>query len=251
MMLHRPASVWRIEMHESLPSTSDLCIQRARAGEPDRLAILAGQQTAGRGTFGRNWVAPQGNLNLSILLRPRVKAPEAAQWGLLAAVALIDALASFLPQASMLLQLKWPNDILLRGRKLSGILIDSAAAAGGDIEWLVIGFGVNLVAAPAIPGRAVAALAEAIAPPSPAALAEAILQRIDDFSLQWQNDGFAPIRAAWLRHAPPFDTPMQVARADTILHGAFAGLSDRGALLLRHDGRILALTSGEIVADAQ
>jgi BirA family biotin operon repressor/biotin-[acetyl-CoA-carboxylase] ligase len=251
MMQDRPAFVWRIEMHESLPSTSDLCVQRARAGESDRLAIVARQQTAGRGTFGRDWLAPPGNLNLSALLRPRMKAAEAAQWGLLAAVALIDALAGFLPQAQTLLQLKWPNDILLRGRKISGILIDSAATAGGDIAWLVIGFGVNLVAAPAIAGRAVAALSEAIVPPSPEMLAEAILRQIDAWSLQWQNDGLAPVRAAWLRYAPPFDTPMQVARAGTRLHGVFAGLSDRGELLLRHDGRILALASGEIVADAR
>ena len=91
---------FRLRVHEALPSTSDLVAQLADAGEPDGLAVLARRQTAGRGTQGRSWEGPSGNLHITMLLRPAEPMRHAPQWSLLAAVALADAVAPLLPDPS-------------------------------------------------------------------------------------------------------------------------------------------------------
>ena len=125
-------AAYQLERVASLPSTSDACVERARAGAPDGLAILADVQTAGRGSRGRSWACPPGNLYLSVLLRPRNRAEEAGagQWALLAGVALIDTLAAFSASPDGL-RLKWPNDVLSDGAKLAGILVDAAMTPSG------------------------------------------------------------------------------------------------------------------------
>lgn len=207
-------------VHESLPSTSDLCRALARDGEPDGLAVLAHQQTAGRGSNGRSWVSPPGNLYLSALLRPPGVAREAGQWSLLAGVAVAEAVAAWLP-ADAPLALKWPNDLLVGrldqgGAKLAGILIDSSTV-DGRLDWLVIGVGVNLATSPELAGRAATCLAERIAAPTPETMAAAVLARLTHWRTVHATLGFAPIRAAWTCWG---------ARLP-----GFTGLSDAGALL--------------------
>ena len=107
---------WRLEIHESLPSTSDLCITRAEAGEEAGLAVLARRQTHGRGSRGRSWTGQTGNLALSVLLRPAGALHQPALWPFLAALSLHQALGG-----GSLLQLKWPNDILLGHAKLARV----------------------------------------------------------------------------------------------------------------------------------
>jgi BirA family biotin operon repressor/biotin-[acetyl-CoA-carboxylase] ligase len=136
------ASNWRIEAFDELASTSDYCITRAKAGEPEGLAILAARQTAARGSRGRAWTAPEGNLNLSILLRPSIPAANSGIFPLTAGLAAAEAVNAFLPPG-VAITLKWPNDLILAGHKLGGILID-AAPNGAKLDWLVIGIGVNL-----------------------------------------------------------------------------------------------------------
>uniref|UniRef100_UPI001F031436 biotin--[acetyl-CoA-carboxylase] ligase n=1 Tax=Falsiroseomonas oryziterrae TaxID=2911368 RepID=UPI001F031436 len=148
---------WRLRVEPELPSTSDLLIRLAAAGEPEGLAVLARRQTAGRGQQGRSWRSPAGNLYVSVLLRPGRPAHEAPLFAILAAVALAEALEPFLPDPSAL-RLKWPNDLLLGGAKLAGVLCESAAAEG-RIEWIVLGCGANLAVAPQVEGRATACLA--------------------------------------------------------------------------------------------
>ncbi|HTR15732.1 MAG TPA: biotin--[acetyl-CoA-carboxylase] ligase [Acetobacteraceae bacterium] len=237
--------VWRLQVHETLPSTSDTCIALARQGEAEGLAVLARRQTAGRGRGGRAWSAPAGNLNLSILLRPRWEAAEAAQWALLAGVALHAAVAPLLSDPSAL-RLKWPNDLLLDGAKLAGILVESAIGPDGTLDWLVIGIGVNIVAAPSLPERPTTCLTRAGATPAPEYLADAILDRLAHWRAMRASQGFAAIRAEWLRRAHPTGTPLTVRGAAMPLYGEFAGLTETGTLLLRVDGTVRAVASGEI-----
>ena len=180
-----PGQPWRLRSFETLASTSDLLIQLANAGEPAGLALLAHRQTAGRGSRGRAWTSPAGNLALSVLLRPTGPASHAGQWALLAAVALGDALRLHAPDAA--LSLKWPNDVLLDGRKLGGILIDGAAAPNGGLLWLVIGFGANLGAAPEVADRVAAGLGSAA---TPAQVAATLLDRLDHWRRVVLLDGF-------------------------------------------------------------
>ena len=242
---------WRLTSHASLPSTSDRCIALARAGEPAGLAVLARHQTGARGTRGRSWESMDGNLFLSVLLRPGTPAQAAGHWALLAGVALIEALGTWLPDPAIL-TLKWPNDLLLRGGKLAGILIDSALDPQGRIDWLVLGFGANLAVAPAVPGRVTAALAEAgTAPPAPEAVAAALLDRLAHWQRVSQIEGFAPIRAAWLARAHRPGSLLSLRQGDAMISGRFAGLSDQGGLLLQIADRIREFATGEILQAEQ
>ncbi len=114
----------------------------------------------------------------------------------------------------------------------------------GNIDWLVIGFGLNLAAAPEVPGRAIASLG-AVAPPEQ--VAEALLARLDHWRRVRLLEGFAPVRAAWLALAQPLGTPITVKRGGLDLSGAFAGLGDDGSLLLDTGDRVAAFAAGEIV----
>jgi len=234
---------FRLRVHAALPSTSDLVAQLAAAGEPEGLAVLAHRQTAGRGTQGRAWESRAGNLHLSILLRPTDPLRHAPQWGLLAAVALADAVATTIPDPRAI-ALKWPNDLLLNGAKSAGILAEASADDHGGIAWLCLGIGVNLAHAPQVEGRSTACLADTgITPPTPEAFAETLLTALDARRTQRLTEGFAAIRAAWLERGPALDTHIALTSG---IAGRFAGLAEDGSLLLSTGGRIHALASGEV-----
>lgn len=234
---------WRLEIFGALESTSDTCIARAKAGEPEGLAILAEIQTAGRGSRGRYWESGLGNLYLSVLVRPRIKPAESSVFPLLAGVAVAEAIQEFLPAGEKPM-LKWPNDILLNDAKLAGLLID-AAPVNGRIDWLVIGIGVNLRHAPQIPGRATTTLGPTA--PAPKLAAEAILDRLSGWMDVLTCDGPAPIRTAWLAAAHPIGTQIQVRGVHATSSGRFAGLSASGELLLAVENRIESFQTGEIL----
>ena len=240
------ASAWRLAVHDELASTQDVVLAAAAAGEPEGLAVLARRQTAGRGTQGRIWRSTSGNLHLSLLWRPGGVARDLPQWSLLAAVALAETASAFLPRATAL-TLKWPNDLLLNGAKCAGILTQAALDGEGGIAWLVVGIGVNLREAPALPDRPTTSFAAAgAAPPDPLAFGQALLDALARWRALLQVEGFAPVRAAWLRHGPPLGAPLQVRRPQGALVGSFAGLAEDGRLLLTTaEGRI-ALAAGEL-----
>ena len=235
---------WRLEVHDSLASTNDTLIARAEAGQAEGLAILALAQTAGRGTQGRNWVAPAGNLNLSVLLRPADVL--AAGWSLVCAVALHEAVAEMLPPGAMP-RLKWPNDLMLDDAKLAGILIETDARAG----WMVAGFGLNLAHAPRVAGRRTAAVADVAAAPDPSVAARQVLAALARWRAVMQHDGLAPVRAAWLRAGPVPGSALRVALADAVIEGGFDGLAEDGALLLRVDGARRAVRAGVVLEGAR
>jgi BirA family transcriptional regulator, biotin operon repressor / biotin---[acetyl-CoA-carboxylase] ligase len=237
---------WRLEIHDVLASTSDLCRERAAAGEPDGLAVLARRQTQGRGSRGRDWESPAGNLFLSVLLRPAERARDAGQWSLLAGVALAEALAACLP-ATARLCLKWPNDVLLDGNKLAGIVVDSSADAAGMVEWLVIGVGVNLAVAPAVPGRAVACVADEAVPPTPDGFAAVLLARLAHWRDIRAAEGFGPVRGAWLARAPATGSAVSLRLGGRVLAGGFVGLGEDGSLLLASEGTVRAFATGEVL----
>jgi len=230
---------WRLEVFEELGSTSDFCVARAKAGEPEGLAVLALQQTAGRGSRGRSWQAPPGNLNLSVLLRPARPAAEAGMFSLLAGLAVAEALEKFFSPPTML---KWPNDVLLGGAKLAGILID-AAPVNQKLDWLVIGIGLNLRTAPLIPGRATTALAQHSTEVAPHEATEAILARLS----HWDQSDAAAIRQAWLARAHPIGTRLEIRTVQQTRGGTFAGLSPSGELLLRTETRIEPISTGDVM----
>ena len=238
---------FRLECHEVLESTSTLLKQRAEAGAAEGLAIQALRQSAGRGRQGRGWDSPAGNLYISVLLRPAVPLREAPQWSFVAAVALVETLKPLLPAAAQP-TLKWPNDLLLDGAKAAGILVETGVAANHELDWICIGMGVNIATKPSLPDRATACLAEYLpAPPAPEALAERLLQNLAHWHDLRHAQGFAPIRDAWLRHAPAMGAPVSVKRDGALIEGSFAGLSPEGGLLLAKANEVQLILAGEII----
>ncbi|TDH64072.1 biotin--[acetyl-CoA-carboxylase] ligase [Dankookia rubra] len=236
---------WRLEVHAALPSTSALLARRAEAGEAEGLAIRALEQTAGRGRAGRAWASPPGNLYLSVLLRPAGPAREAPQWSLLAGVALAEAAAGHVPDPAAL-RLKWPNDLLLGGAKAGGILAESALTPAGAVAWLVLGIGVNLAHAPALPDRPTAVLDGA---GLPEAFAVRLLARLSHWREVQRGEGFAPVRAAWRRFGPAAGERIVLRALPG--GGDFAGLAEDGSLLLDIDGTRRAIPAGEILSPGE
>ncbi len=233
-------SGWRLRIYDVLPSTSDLCRALADAGEEEGLAVLARRQSAGRGSRGRGWVSEPGQLALSVLLRPATPARLLGQWSLLAGVALAEALAPLLPDPACLM-LKWPNDVLVSGRKLAGILIDADPAGG----WLVVGLGANLTHAPVLAERETAAIGPTSPPPEQ--VAAEVLDRLAHWYGVVEAEGFAGVRAAFLARAPRQGSGMTLRLPHARLAGRFAGIDEQGGLLLEADGAVRSFAVGEVL----
>jgi BirA family biotin operon repressor/biotin-[acetyl-CoA-carboxylase] ligase len=236
---------WRLEQYEELGSTSDFCAERAKAGEPEGLAVFAAQQSAGRGSRGRTWHSPHGNVALSVLLRPQIAPAESSMFPLLAGIAAADAINAALPSGPTPL-LKWPNDVLLNGQKCAGLLID-ATQAQNRIDWLVIGIGINVAYAPQVPGRATTCLAAHGAETTAIAIAHSVLDHFSTWLDIFQASGPSKIISTWLSRAHPIGTKLEVKTLEKTAAGTFAGLSPTGELLLRVEDRIETFRTGEIL----
>ena len=199
--------------------------------------VMTREQFAGRGRRGRDWVMPAGNFAGTLVMRPQGGAMAAAQLSFVAALALYDALGDVCGP-SVRLAIKWPNDVLLNGGKVAGILLESAGS-GGEVQAVAIGIGVNLAAAPdsgaVEPGamQPVSVLGEtghAIDP-------EEFLDLLAPAFARWggimQAYGFAPIRNAWLARAARLGEPIIARTGRSENHGIFEGIDDSGALILR------------------
>lgn len=233
----------RLEIHDVLPSTSDRAIALAQAGAPPWTAVLAREQTAGRGRHGRRWLGGRGNLFLSVVLDPRT-VRQVTAWSFVAGVATADALAPLL-QDPRLLRLKWPNDLLLDGAKLGGILIEAA----DDGAWAVAGIGVNLHSAPKLVERATIALsAHVTTVPEAEDLARMIVQRLRAWAKVLAGGGLAAVLSGWQHYAVASGTAMSVRLGQETLQGSFLGLGTDGALLLRmKDGDVRSVVAGEVL----
>lgn len=224
---------------EQVASTNSEAMRLALEGRTGPLWVIADRQTAGRGRLGRSWLSPEGNLAASLLLTLDGETGLAGFLPLVAGIAAYDAvvaLAGGKPIDGLVL--KWPNDVLIDHAKLVGILVESAQFAGRRVA--VIGFGLNLAVAPAIPGRQVAALSEVTGRTiTPLTAAKAL----DNVFLRWLavlngSEGIASIRAAWMTRTVPLGTELAITTPAGPVSGRFAGLDSDGALLLGDEGGV-------------
>ena len=207
--------------------------------------VLAHAQTAARGRRGRVWVNPEGNFAASLVLRP-TGSPE--MWALrsfVAALALAEALDALIGRPD-LLALKWPNDVLLQGGKLAGILLESGQ------HHLIVGIGVNLITAPS-PAEVEA---DAVAPVSllgatglrvtPEDLLTPLAARFAHHDASLATYGFAPVRRAWLARAARLGQPIRARIGQETLHGVFRDVDARGNLVLETSGGVRAIPAAEV-----
>ena len=153
-----------VETYDELDSTNAEARRRAEAGEGGPVWITAGRQTAGRGRRGRAWSTETGNLAAPLLTTTDVSAAEAAQLSFVAALAACDLADAWLGEGAA--RLKWPNDVLVFGRKAVGILVESGSRPDGRL-WLAIGIGVNLAHSPTDTERPATSFSEPMAGPPP------------------------------------------------------------------------------------
>ncbi len=213
-------------------STNADLLSLAQAGVDEGYWLQAERQSNGRGRQGRHWASPIGNFYASTLVRVRPGDPPAATLALLAAVALEETIGIFLADRAAM-TLKWPNDLLLAGAKLSGILLERIDDA------VVIGIGVNLAHHPDLPDRATTSLAAHGVNVLPSTLGEVLADSMARWLARWRSEGLAPVRARWLARAHPAGTALTARLPDGgRIEGLFDGLDADGALLLR-------LASGE------
>ena len=210
-------------------STSDEVRTLARAGAAHGTAVCAAAQDAGRGRLGRPWVSAPGNLYLSVLLRvatPAVRLPELA---FVAGLAVADAVDGCLPQACRA-QLKWPNDVLVGGAKIAGILLEATKTTGGPY-FVILGIGVNVGHAPAgLPYAATYLGAHSAADLD--RVLEGVLAGIAARWDQWRSQGFGVVRADWGVRGPQVGARLRVSQPGGAVEGAFLDLAADGSLLL-------------------
>lgn len=234
---------------EEIDSTNAEARRRAEAGEEGPLWIAARRQTAGRGRRGRGWETPDGNLAATLLTVTGKPPAEAAQVSFVAALAVADLAAAYVPPS--LVRLKWPNDPLVDGRKLSGVLIESGRRADGRL-WLAVGIGVNLAHPPVNPDRPATALAEHLAAgvdraPTFEEGAAALAAAFERWWRVWDGQGFEPIRAAWTERATGLGAACEARLGSETVHGVAEALEADGALRLRlADGGVRRITAGDV-----
>ncbi len=233
---------------DRLDSTSTYAAELGRSGWPEGTAVLAATQTAGRGRRGRVWFSPQGGgVWLSVLLRPPVPAGEAPRMSLAAAVATAAAIRRV---SGLGCDLKWPNDLLLDGRKVAGILTEAFAACDHAAFW-VVGVGINLAVPesqwpPDLRAKATS-LAAAGRQVHAHDLVGALLESLEAAYFGLLGGEWDELRAAWIAGSSMMGRKVMVRGAGGTALGVAVDLGPLGELVLElEDGTRLAVTSGEI-----
>jgi BirA family biotin operon repressor/biotin-[acetyl-CoA-carboxylase] ligase len=234
-----------IETYDDLDSTNAEARRRAETGDAGPVWITAAVQTAGKGRRGRAWSTGQGNLAATLLMTTDAPPSEAAQLSFVAALAAAELADACLGAGAA--RLKWPNDVLVFGRKAVGILVESGVRPDGRL-WLAVGIGVNLAQAPADVDRPATAFAEHMtAPPSPAEALEVLAARFEAWRTTWATQGFAPVAQAWTARAYGLGERCEARLPNRTLEGVAEGLDPDGALRLRlHDGGLERITAGDV-----
>jgi BirA family biotin operon repressor/biotin-[acetyl-CoA-carboxylase] ligase len=231
-------------------STNTRARQLADDGAPEGEIVIAEQQSRGRGRVGRNWISPPFiNLYLSVVLRPHLPPAHAPQITLMAAVALADTVAQFVSEPPAI---KWPNDILLRGKKLAGILTESSVSPE-RINYVILGIGVNInfsqvVMPEAIRERATSLLECAGEPVSREAFLGRLIQDLDRCYGILGEAGFNRIAQRWESYFSLRGKRVRVEMGDEGLAGVAKGIDNDGALIIEGErGQFHRVLAGDVV----
>ena len=235
----------RLHVHDSLGSTNTEALERARAGEVGPLWIVAHRQTSGRGRRGNTWTSEPGNLTASLLWP--VNDVDPADVPTLGFVAGVGLMAAFRGAGVAGFTLKWPNDVLASGAKLAGLLLEAESLPGGR-RSVVMGFGVNVAAAP----EGLPYPATCLRQMQYTTRAEDLFVHLTDGIVEAARDwdrgrGFARIRERWIADAAGLGAPVTVRTGDTRVHGIFETIDGAGRLVIRSDdGTRRTVTAGEV-----
>lgn len=229
---------WRHIEEGDVSSTNDFCLEKAREGASSGLWVTAQRQTGGRGRRGRTWVSETGNLFTSLLLNNPAPNQYLGTLPLVAALAANFAIKKVLPNTMAKAQIKWPNDILIDGAKVCGILLESEAVSK-DKTSVVIGIGINITNHPDRAQYKTTSLNSIGVSVSPQDLFAHLFDEMKYVLALWdQGRGLTAIRDLWLENAAGIDEDIKINLPNEVLYGRFIGLSDNCNLILRQDNGV-------------
>lgn len=233
--------------YEECGSTNTVAADMAEAGQTGPVWVTAGTQSAGRGRKGRAWVSETGNLYTSLLLRPNLQAKDLGPVPFIVSLAIRDALISVGVPAEHV-HCKWPNDVLVADKKVSGVLIESSAKAGGAIDHLIIGIGVNLAFHPndaIFPATNLKAeIGRQLSPKEfLVALSATMLKRFND----WDVQDFSAIRDEWSTAAWGLGATRTINTVENTFEAELIGLDGEGGLVVRlPDGNQRTIVTADV-----
>jgi BirA family biotin operon repressor/biotin-[acetyl-CoA-carboxylase] ligase len=240
---------YRLVRMETVDSTNAEARRRAKAGEPGPLWIWSARQSQGRGRGGREWISQHGNLFASLLIGVNCPLRVASQLALVAGIVTYDTIAKLIAyEGRSELLLKWPNDVLLAGEKLAGMLLENVGSPMEDRSVVVIGTGINLANHPEdLPQPAISLGAYGMTITAADAL-EVLAATTHEWLARWaEGTSFPSIRRAWLDRAGPTGRALRVKIDGEETEGVYAGLDADGALrLLTPDGSEHRIAAGDV-----
>lgn len=231
-------TVWH---HDQIGSTNDEAHRLAKEGAPHGTVVHADEQTSGRGRMAHTWFSPPGNLYVSILLRTGHPPRNASELSFVAALAVADAVEALLPRQMRTL-LKWPNDVLVNGGKIAGILLEQADDA------TIIGIGLNILQAPSNAAYKTTTIVANGGIASVDGARDILLDRLGHHLGVWREGGFDAIRERWLDRSYPIGAAIKANASGQPITGHFAGLDPDGALLLDTVNGRQRIVAGEVMA---
>ncbi len=234
---------WTIKEYESVESTQDILKEYASNGASEGLVIVGEEQKSGRGRHGNVWDAPKGNLYMSLLLKPNCPAAVAGQYSFIIAVALSDAISSFIDDVHIK-KLKWPNDVLIKDKKCAGILLESELSVDGIVSDLYVGVGVNILSPPE---DKIGISDVSKGDVTVQSFLKEFLGKIEYYIKIYNKNGFSDISELWMSQAYKLEEEIKVRLPNKVIYGVFEGIDSDGTLLLRLDnGEVQAITAGEV-----
>ena len=235
--LARHLDGWTIHAFQHVTSTMEVARELAADGAPERTLVWAARQEQGRGRLGRTWESPEGGVYLSLMLKPTRPMTEISQLSLVAGLATVEAIQRV---TNLFCAIRWPNDLLLAGKKVAGILVEirSGLRAQGSL-YAVIGIGINVAVDPRELPEIATSLRAAGASADPYRLTGELCRRFAAWYDVWTRDGFGPIREALRPWIGIFGQPVHIAAGAERFEGTASDLDDSGRLLVRLDSGII------------
>lgn len=235
---------------DDIDSTNAEAVRLAHDGAADGTLVWAKRQSAGKGRRGRTWTSEEGNLYCSMVLRPKVSAAQCMQLGFVTANVVADTVMSVLPRHAYV-YCKWPNDVLIEGKKAAGILLEAGPMVDGQPDWLVIGVGINIKHHPADTEFPATNLDTEGGGDTVENLLVAFCRRFMSSMVTWRNLGFADARRVWLARAWKIGHPITVRLDSETLEGTFRALDGDGTLLLDTPTGERRITAGDVFPASQ
>lgn len=231
---------------EQTPSTMDVAMEMAVNSSAEGTMVIAEMQTKGKGRLGRSWVSPKGQgLYFSLILRPKLAVSEIPLMTLMSALAVCQTVREMTPLEA---KIKWPNDILIDGRKLSGILMELNADMDG-VKFVILGIGLNVnTPLKSLPAHAASLKSETHKAYSRVALLQALLKNLETWYHIFQHQGSKPILQKWRQWSDTLGRNVRLEDQQGIVEGMAVDVDEMGRLMLEDkSGRILRRMTGDVV----